>query len=451
MSQGASADSETTERGIKVLFIELAPGITRLNTMVFFYAAFATIGLLTFVSTGTALVLNANFGMPVGEQGTVSGNLVIITEVVQLVIFGVVGVIADRIGRRELAAIGMVLMGAGYLLYPFAETVTELFFYRALYAAGLGAATGMLQTLIADYPADTSRGKLVAVAGVFNGLGVLLVTVLFARSVPPMLVEAGYDAITASRITHAIVGSVCILSAFVYWFGLKKGVPAKKEEQLSVKQLVAGGLEEARNPRIALSYACAFVARSDLVVLGTFTVLWGTVAGVQQGMDPAVAAGRGAGLFGIASAASLLWLAVLGSVMDRFNRVSGIVFCMAFAAIGYCSMAFVGNPLDPASIPLFILLGVGQISAFFGATTLISQEAPRLKRGTVMGMFNMSGAVGIFFAGFFGGRLFDSVGPHGPFVMIGVLNGLLVLFALLVRIKSPGFIPRPGQMTPTSR
>ena len=441
MTEDSSAVAHGEERGIRFLFLDLAPGITRLNAWVFFYAAFATIGLLTFVSTGTALVLNANFGMPIGDQGTVSGDLVIITEVVQLIIFGVVGVVSDRIGRREVAAAGMVLMGLGYLLYPFADTLFELFIYRAIYAAGLGAATGMLQTLIADYPSDSSRGKLVAVAGVCNGIGVLIVTVLFARSVPPMLVDAGFDAISSSRITHAIVGSVCVLSGVIYLLGLKKGLPTKKEERLPVRDLIVGGLAEARNPRIALSYACAFVARSDLVILGTFTVLWGTVAGVQQGMDPAVAAGRGAGMFGIASGASLLWLVVLGLVMDKFNRVTGVMFCMTFAAIGYCSMIFVDNPLDRASIPLFLLLGVGQISAFFGATTLISQEAPRLKRGTVMGMFNMSGAVGIFFAGLIGGRLFDAVGPYAPFVMIGVLNGLLVFFALIVRIKSPGLMP----------
>ena len=44
-----------TERGIKVGFLELAPGITRPNLFVYFYSCFATIGLLTFVSTGTAL------------------------------------------------------------------------------------------------------------------------------------------------------------------------------------------------------------------------------------------------------------------------------------------------------------------------------------------------------------------------------------------------------------
>jgi MFS family permease len=438
----SSTGSPAEQEGRKVWFVWLQPGLSSVNFVVFLYASFATIGLLTFVSTGTALVLNAKFGIPTSEQGTISGDLVIVTEIVQLLVFGVVGVLADRFGRREIFAAGILIMGIGYLLYPFANSVPELIVYRGVYAAGLGASTGMLQTIVADYPQDRSRGKFVALAGVFNGLGVILVTVLFGRYVPPALIEAGYDGITTTKIVHGVVFVACAISSLVFMLGLKKGGPVAHGEHLPVRELILSGYAEAvRNPRIALSYASAFVARSDLVILGTFTVLWGAVAGVDQGMDPAVAAARGAGIFGLASAAALVWLAILGSFMDRFNRVSGVIFCMTLAAIGYSAVWFVDNPLAPAAVPYFILLGCGQISAFFGATTLISQEAPRLSRGAVVGAFNMCGAIGIFFASGLGGRLFDSVGPAGPFVLIGVLNGVVVLIAVMVRIKSPGHIP----------
>jgi MFS family permease len=267
--------------------------------------------------------------------------------------------------------------------------------------------------------------------------------------VPPALVDAGYDAITATRIVHVIVFMVCAVSSVLYLFGLKKGTPAAKEERLPVRELIISGFAEAvRNPRIALAYSCAFVARSDLVILGTFVVLWGTVAGVAEGMDPAVAAGRGAGLFGLASVAALVWLGVLAAIMDRINRVTGVIICMALAAIGYSAMWIVDDPLSPAAIPSFLLLGVGQISAFFGATTLISAEAPRLSRGAVVGAFNMCGAIGIFFASGLGGRLFDSVGPAAPFALIGGLNAIVMVLAIIVRIKSPGYIPsRDGSVS----
>jgi len=101
-----------------------------------------------------------------------------------------------------------------------------------------------------------------------------------------------------------------------------------------------------------------------------------------------------------------------------------------------------GFPLGGQTVLLFALLGVGQISAFLGATILISHEAPPLKRGAVVGMFNTFGAIGIFVAVAIGGRLFDSVGGYGPFLLIGSLNGVVVLLAFIVRMLSPGDMPR---------
>jgi MFS family permease len=450
MSEQSAAGAGVHEQGVKLGFLELAPGISKSNAYVFFYAAFATIGLLTFISTGTAQVLNA-IGVPVDEQGTASSNLVIVTEIVQILIFGAVGVLADRIGRREVAAAGIAIMGLGYALYPFAESMTELLVYRAIYAFGLGASTGMVGTLIADYPADTSRGKFVAVGGMFNGIGVVVITVLFGTRVAPMLVERGFEPIVATQIAHGIVAAVCFISAIIFYFGLKKGTPGAKEERPSTMELIKGGFTEAvRNPRIALSYACGFVARSDQVILGTFTVLWGTTVAVTQGMDYATASGKGALIFAIAGSASLLWLPLLGFTLDKFNRVTGVVICMTCAALGYGSMYFVdettmfttsGFPLSGQSSLLFVALGIGQISAFLGATILISHEAPKLKRGVVVGMFNTFGAIGIFIAVAVGGRLFDSVGGYAPFLLIGALNAVVVLLAIIVRIKSPGDMP----------
>ena len=143
MSEPQTGTAATHEEGKKFLFVWLAPGISRLNATIFCYAAFATVGLLTFINTGTALVLNVNLGIPVGEQGTISGNLVVATEIAQFMVFGIVGVLADRIGRREVFSIGMFVTGIAYGLYPFAESVAELTVYRVIYAIGLGAAAGM--------------------------------------------------------------------------------------------------------------------------------------------------------------------------------------------------------------------------------------------------------------------------------------------------------------------
>jgi hypothetical protein len=58
-------------------------------------------------------------------------------------------------------------------------------------------------------------------------------------------------------------------------------------------------------------------------------------------------------------------------------------------------------------------------------------------------MFNMCGAIGIFVTSGVGGRLFDSIGPYAPFVLVGAMNFCVFLLALVVRILSPGIMPIP--------
>ncbi len=438
-----TADSD----GIKFWFLRLAPGISHGNLYAFLYTAFSTIGLLTFISVATTLVLNTHLQIPTDQQGTISGQLVFATEITQILLFGVVGVMADRVGRSHLLAIGMLVMGLSYLFYPFAESIGELTFYRVLYAVGLGTSTGMLATITTDYPQEGSRGKLVALGGVFNGVGVIAVIAIIGV-MPKLLVDAGYDEITASYYTHFTTFGCCAIGAIVAWFGLKRGVPVKHGGHMPLSKLAVSGLNAGKNPRIALAYAAAFVARGDLVILGTFSILWGATAAIDKGIDPSEAVSAGRMIFVTASTAALIWIPIMGSMMDRFNRVTTMFICMALGSIGYLCVGLVDDPLDLGTAwPFFAMLGVGQISAFLGAQTLIGQEAPPRERGAVVGMFNTSGAIGILVSSWFGGILFDKVAPAAPFVLIGLMNGVVAILAIIVRIKSPGLDVHQGEQT----
>ncbi|MDH3977423.1 MAG: MFS transporter [Gammaproteobacteria bacterium] len=428
--------------GGKFWFIDTMPGVTKGNMWSFLVMSFSTIGLLTFISATTTYVLTVNLGVPVAEQGSITGDLVVITEIAQILIFGVVGVLSDRVGRRQILAFGMLGMGTAYMMYPFAESIGELTVYRFIYALGLGSATGMIGTIAADYPQENCRARLLAFGGVLNGLGVIVVT-LFLGSLPEVLVNAGVEQIAAGRITNSIAFIACALSAIVAMFGLQKGTPGAQEERPPMMELMKSGITEAqKNPRIALSYAAAFVARADLVIIGTFTVLWGNVAGIQAGLEPAEALSVGIRLFVTASTAALIWLPILGYLVDGLNRVTSLAICMTLMALGFSAMAFVGDPLELSVLPLFVLLGIGQISAFLGAQTLVGTEAPKLKRGAVVGIFNKSGAIGILVLSSIGGRLFDSIAPAAPFVLVGICGGVVAVLAVIVRMKSPGYIPK---------
>ena len=422
-----------TDRSNRFGLLTLEPGVTRLHIWVLLYAAFVTIGLATFDAFATPYVLSTAVGIPIGEQGAVVGRLNVYTELVLLIVFTPLGVLADRIGRRAVFAFGFCCLALAYALFPFAGSVAELALTRIIYSIGLAAVAAMLATLLGDYAVAEDRGKIVGLTGVLNGLGVVCGAVFLGR-LPNVFAEMGYSDFEAGQYTLMIVAALCLLSALVVGRGLRPGTVVAPEDRPPVRELFRAGFRAAReNPRIAVAYASAFVARGDLVVVGTFLVLWGKVAAVGDGMDTAAAIDAGRVPFVIAQSAALLWAILMIVAIDRFNRVTALASCMGLAAFAYLMLIFVDDPLSGAAIPFFVLLGIGQISAFLGSQTLIGKEAPVATRGSVIGAYSLAGALGILITSGIGGFIFDSIDPRAPFVLLGLMNLVVLIAALRVR------------------
>jgi MFS family permease len=425
------------DRNARIGHIYLAPGILPRHGWSFLIAAFFSIGLMIFVSVGQPYILNQHLGIPASQQGAISGNLVFLTELVTLLLFLPVGVLMDRAGRRSVYSVGFLLLALTYILYPSAESVEALYGYRLIYALAVVTVAGGLSTVMADYPAERSRGKLVALIGLLSGLGVVVVSQGFG-ALPRMLTAHGFDGVAAGRMTHYIVAGLCVLVAvFVQW-GLKPGIPVRHDERPSVRELLGGGFAHGRNPRILLAYAAAFIARGDQSVNATFLILWGTLAGKAVGMEPATAVLNGTLIFVITQVAALVWAPILGPVLDRIDRVSALAVCMALSAVGNLALLLLDDPLARYGLVFFILLGIGQISVYLGAQSLIGQEAPVAQRGSVLGAFNVAGAIGILLITLAGGHLFDRIDPRAPFVVVGIINLLLMVASLYVRLRPAG-------------
>jgi len=416
--------------------IDLVPGVTKTNFYSICYGALTTIGLLTFIAYAVPIVLVENLGYQRDNIGTIIGDLAVVAEITLLLVFLPIGLIADKIGRRQVYCFGMLVMGLSYFLFPFANSVGELTLYRIIYAIGMGAATGMLGTVTADYPQNRTRGKMIAVTGILNATGVIVVSIVFAK-LPQTFAEMGYDQVTAGTYALWVVAGMCSITAVVVALGLQKGTPTQEQKRIPYIQQIKEGLAEGQNPRILLAYASAFVARSDLVILGTFLVLWGIATGTDMGMETTEATAKARIVFAIASMSALIASPFIGWIIDRVNRILAVSVCMTLAASGYLSMFFVDNVLSPEARPFFVLLGIGQQCAFFAATTLLGQEAPINKRGAVVGVFNLAGALGILISTGIGGRLYDAINPSAPFIFIGVCNLFVAFFAIYVNKIAP--------------
>jgi MFS family permease len=419
--------------------VVLAAGVSLLNGYTFLVSAFLSIGLMTFITAGQTYILNAHLGVPESVQGTITGDLVLFTEIITLLLFMPAGILIDRVSRRGVFAVGFLMLGATYVLYPLAPSVDWLFGYRVLYGIGVVAVAQALSTVLVDYPVERSRGKLVATVGVLSGLGVVVMNQGFG-SLPDLLTLRGVDPVEAGILTHLGVAGLCVVGALAVRFGLQGGVPVHREDRPTVRALLLSGFAQGRNPRVLLAYAAAFVARGDQSINAAFLILWGTLAGRAAGMTNAEAVMNGTLIFVIAQISALLWAPVMGPILDRMDRVTGLAICMVLAAVGNLALLLLENPYGDYRLVFFILQGIGQISVFLAAQSLIGQEAPRNQRGSVLGAFNISGALGILIITAVGGRLFDAVDPRAPFVVVGSINVLLFFASLAVRLLAG---PRP--------
>lgn len=427
------ASASRTDDAARFGPIWLNPGVSRRNALTYFYAAFFTVGMLAFVSFMQPYLLTENLGIPESEQGTATSLLVLPYEFVFLVMIGPVGALADRIGRRPIYVVGFLWVGAALALMPLAETLWQLALMRGFYAIGTVCITAMMATVLADYPQERSRGMMLAGSGVCNGLGAALLVILLSQ-VPTLLSNMGYDALLSGRMTYWIGAGLAVLTALVISRGLyaAKRAPAHKRQPLA--RLVARGFGAARtNPRIGLACLEAFIARGDLVVVSTYLSLWAKQAGLENGLTIEAAIARAGTLAVTVSLAQLLFSPVVGYVLDRVDRLTGMAMAMGLAATAYLLVGFSPDPLALIFLPAAIMLGMGESSAILSGAALIGQEADDEIRGSVVGLFNLCGSIGTLIVGFVGGLLVDLWMPGAPFVFVGCIN--LLIFALAIRIR----------------
>lgn len=424
--------------------IELSPGVSRGNVITKLVASFVGVGALSGMAILQSYLFSAHLHIPRGEQGTLAGDLAFWSEVIGILLFVPFGMAADRFGRRPVIVFGFVMLAFGWALYPFATTADELLVYRFVYAVGAAATAGTLATLVNDYPVDSSRGKLIGFTSMMNTLGTMFMAGVVGR-IPDVLSQRGFDPVTGGRAMFLTGAALCAIMALVASRGLMAGTPAGRGSRPPPRELVASIGRAVRNPRIALAYAGALVARSDVVIKGLFLSLWAVQAGRAEGMTPGRAMAQFGTMIIIMYVVSLVSAPVFGWFIDRVHRVTAMIVALATAATGYLSMYFLTSPLHMSMVPLLVVLTLGTGFMVKAAMALIGQEAPIRERSSVIAGSSVCGAIGILTFTAIGGRLFDAWGPWAPFVLAGIYQALLLAAAVVIRFVAPGAIAPAGR------
>ena len=422
-----------TER--KFLGLKLAGTTRPFNMVTYYWAALTGILLQTFIPQMQPYLLTEFLQIPEGRQGVVSGDLSFWGEIVIIVMVGVWGTLSDRVGRRPVMALGYLIMSAGVFLYPEARNYGELLLARLAFAAGAAAYSVMLVTLIADYVSDDSRGKATGLMGFCNGFGALI-TVMLVLRLPKIFQDGGQTPIEAGFATYWIIGGLTLFTGILMWLGLSDRPVEQRERQQSMLRQAREGLLAARDKGIALAYGASFVARGNLAIVGTFFTLWLANYGtLELGISRADAMARAGMVIAIAQSSALLSAPLFGLLTDRINRVTALNLTLLLAFLGYGGTWFVEDPFAVGMILCAVLIGMSEVGCIITSSVLIAQQTPERLRGAVIGLFNLSGAIGIMVASKVGGILFDAWREAAPFILFGLFALAVLIWGLLVRAK----------------
>ena len=422
--------------------VVLAEGYTRLNAFGVLLGGFSIIPLLAFMGLIMPTLLKEVFQIDPAFHGRMTGNLGVLQEVIVIALMGVTGAASDNFGRRVIMIVGLGLVGLGLLLYPLAENELQIYGYRAVFALGAATAPIMYGTSMQDTPANRSRGQFIGFGSIATGFGVVVMSLTIGR-LPEYLVARGLTPEDAGIYTcWCMVAFAAVVAVMVRLTWRAGRVAAGKPREPVWRNLGQGFSEAVRNPRVALAYLTSFASRGDLVVILTFLSLWV----VQEGWDAGLTTGDGTKRAGIMIAAingvGLLVAFFIGRVVDRINRVLAVFIAFAVAGAAYLGMALIEDPYVNIALVACVFVGIGEISVIITGNALIGQEAPKARRGAVVGVFGLIGAVSILCTNYFGGIVFDKISRVAPFVMMGIVNFIVALVALFVLLRAPGMSAR---------
>lgn len=344
-----------------------------------------------------------------GRGDSSAGLLIAAASLPGVVMAPIIGVLADRYGRRAVLAPCLLVFGVAGILIAAAPSF--LFMLAARFALGLGAAglVNLAIVLLSDHFEGEQRTRWIGINS-----GILTV----ALAVFPLL-SGGLSELFGWRWSLAPQG-LGVVAAIAAWRTLDRTRPADPPR---LRDQLGGAGRALREPTIAASVAAAGVCFA--VIFGIFLAALPNHLEDEFGLS---AGWRGL-VMGLPAVSASLVAFNIGRLRRRFTAGSLLI---AAASVWVVAFALMG--LAPA----LVLLGVGSLCYGLGEGAMIPSlqdaavsRAPLAQRAAVMASWTASA------------RLGQTVGPlaaaglmAGPGTTAAILAGvigagvMLVLFAV---------------------
>ncbi|MGH8295868.1 MAG: MFS transporter [Steroidobacteraceae bacterium] len=325
------------------------------------------------------------------------------------------GLISDRIGRKVMIVLGLVLFAIGSAVAASSQTIDGVIWGRVL--QGAGAVGSVILALVADLTAEESRTKAMALVGMTIGFS-FLVAIVAGPAV------AGWIGVGGIFWLMAALGLVGIAITTL-------AVPAPRRQRLHREAETVPGLLGAtlRNRELLRLDFGIFALHAMLIA--SFLVLPGLLHGTLglSSQDQWVVY-----LPVLLASVALMVPAII--IAERYRRMKGVL-------VG-AVVALVVSQLMLAADGHNVYVLIAGITIFFAGfnimeaslPSLVTKAAPSGSTGTATGIYSSSQFLGIFVGGVVGGWVNQTGGAVRVFIFAGALAALWLLAAATMRPPS---------------
>lgn len=368
------------------------------------------VGILSFVIAA----LSVDWGLNSTEMGWI-GSVNSIGMAVGALLFGV---LADKVGRKQIFMWTLVLFSVASGLSAFATTLTVFLVLRFLIGMGLGGELPVASTLVSESVKAEERGRVVVLLESFWAGGWLIAAVISYFVIP-----ADIWPIEGWRVALLLTALPALYAVYI-----RMKLP--DSPQFAVKV-------ESKKRSIFQNIATVWskeYAKSTLMLW----ILWFAVVFSYYGMFlwlPSVMVGKGFDLISSFKYVLIMTLAQLPGYFTAawFIEKFGRKFVLVTYLIGTAASAVVFGNAETISVILIsgMFLSFFNLGAWGALYAYTPEQYPAIVRGTGAGMAAAVGRVGGIFGPLLVGSLLGKGYGYGPIFTVFCIAILIGVAAVI--------------------
>jgi len=320
---------------------------------------------------------------------------------------------ADKVGRKKLISLGLVIYTVDMFLFGIATNLYQLFLFRAIQGAASGIVWPVATVMAADIVKPKDRGKAMGLFSMMWDLGMIMGPVIGG------VLADMFSMSTPFYFTSLLAFASCVLIIL----RVKETAHRKKDQEIVVKR-------KELTPYFKTFIGLCFAGFGTSFAMGLVQPVLSVYANEVMGLSKALIGT----VFGVMAFFRFVTKPIAGEISDNIGKRIFILMGRTINSVFTFMIIFAKDFL--ALTFAMALRGVGTGMGMPTANALTTSIAYKENRGKVMGWYSTARNIGLFAGPILGGWAYDNMGKTEPFILCGII-GMITVGVIFFTVFDP--------------